>query len=96
MNPSDLRQMDDAALSEQLDQAYARWRELRFEDAVGKLTATAEIRTLKRTIARVKTILTERSMAAAVAAGTPLERRRNRRAQQNHRARRTRVGSGRR
>jgi large subunit ribosomal protein L29 len=96
VNPADLRQMDDAALQEQLTQCHSRWRELRFDDAVGKLTDTAEIRKLKRTIARVHTIITERKMAAAVAAGEPLDmRRRSDRTTPTHRARRRRVGSGR-
>ncbi len=96
MNPSDLRQMDEAALNEQLDIAHRRWRELRFDDAVGKLTNTAEIRTLRRTIARVHTILTERKMQAAVAAGEPLDmRRRSDRTTPVHRSRRRRIGSGR-
>lgn len=97
MNPADLRQMDDAALGEQLDQCYSRWRELRFDDAVGKLTNTAEIRKLRRTIAQVHTIRTERTMAAAVAAGEslPPRRRRNTDRTPAHQPRRRRVGSGR-
>lgn len=96
MNPADLRQMDDAALSEQLTQCHSRWRELRFDDAVGKLTNTSEIRKLRRTIARVHTILTERRMGAAVAAGETLPRRRREAKHAPvHQPRRKRVGSGR-
>ncbi len=96
MNPADLRQMDDAALNEQLDLAHGRWRELRFDDAVGKLTNTSEIRKLRRTVAQVHTILTERKMAAAVAAGEPLQgRRRSSQRAPVHQPRRKRVGSGR-
>lgn len=96
MNAADLRQMDDAALNEQLDLAHGRWRELRFDDAVGKLTNTSEIRKLRRTVARVHTILTERKMAVAVAAGEPLQgRRRSFQRTPVHQPRRQRVGSGR-
>ena len=96
MNPADLRQMDDAALNEQLDIAHGRWRELRFDDAVGKLTNTSEIRKLRRTVAQVHTILTERRMAAAVAAGETLTpRRKSANRTPVHQPRRKRVGSGR-
>ena len=96
MNPADLRQMDEAALNEQLDLAHGRWRELRFDDAVGKLTNTSEIRKLRRTIARVHTILTERRMAAAVAAGETLTpRRKSANRTPAHQPRRQRIGSGR-
>ena len=95
MNPADLRQMDDAALEEQLTQNHSRWRELRFEDAVGKLTNTAAIRKIRRNIAQIHTIRTERTMAAAVAAGEPLQHRRRADSKVNpHRARKLRVGSG--
>lgn len=95
MNPADIRQMDDAALEEQLTLNHSRWRELRFEDAVGKLTNTAEIRKLRRNIAQIHTIRTERTMAAAIAAGEPLpHRRRADRKANPHRARKIRVGSG--
>lgn len=95
MNAEELRQMDDGALVEQLGELHKRWRELRFDDAVGKLTHNAEIRQLRRTIARIHTIRTERAMAAAVAAGETLPPRRNERPRPVHRARRHRVGTGR-
>jgi large subunit ribosomal protein L29 len=95
MNADELRQMDDAALTEQLDELHRRWRELRFDEAVGKLTNTAEMRKIRRTIARIHTIQTERAMAAAIAAGQSWPPRRKERKPPVHRARRVRVGSGR-
>ena len=45
------------------------WRNLRFQEAVGKLTATARIRQIRKDIARIHTIRTEREIDAAMRDG---------------------------
>ena len=50
----------------------AEWRNLRFQQAVGQLTATARTRQIRKDIARIKTIQTEREIeaeAATIASG---------------------------
>lgn len=66
MKASELRGMTESQLAEVLTDLHNEWRHLRFQDAIGKLTATARIREIRKTIARVHTIRTEREMEAAV------------------------------
>ncbi|MBX5444394.1 50S ribosomal protein L29 [Sphaerobacter sp.] len=64
MKPAEIRAMSDAELMQKLDELRSEWRDLRFDEAIGKLTNTARIRQIKRDIARIKTIQTERRIAA--------------------------------
>lgn len=66
MKPAELRAMSETQLQEQLGELHAEWRNLRFQEAVGKLTATDRIRQIRKDIARIHTIRTERQMAAAL------------------------------
>ena len=68
MKPAEIRAMDDGRLDHQLAELQAEWRNLRFQEAVGKLTATARIRQIRKDIARIKTIQTERVIEAEYAA----------------------------
>ena len=68
MKAVELRKLTEAEFAEQLQELHGEWRDLRFQEAVGKLTATARIREIRRTIARIHTIRTERVMQAAEAA----------------------------
>lgn len=65
MKPADVRALSDDEIVETLDLLREEWRALRFDDAVGRLTNTKRIREIKRDIARLYTIQTEREMAAA-------------------------------
>ena len=76
MKADELRQLDEPHLQETLTKLHEEWRDLRFEEAVGKLTKTGRIREIRKEIARIHTIRTERTIEAAVAAGEPLRRRR--------------------
>jgi large subunit ribosomal protein L29 len=67
MKPTELRAMDEQKLNGQLGELQAEWRNLRFQEAVGKLTATARIRQIRKDIARIKTIQTEREIEAELA-----------------------------
>ena len=79
MKADELRTMDDVRLEETLTGLHAEWRDLRFQEAVGKLTATARTRQIRKDIARIHTIRTERAMEAALAAGELPRRRRRKR-----------------
>ncbi len=68
MRPADIRQMSDEQLETQVQELRAEWRDLRFQEAVGQLTATARIRQIRKDIARILTIRTERRMDAAMRA----------------------------
>jgi large subunit ribosomal protein L29 len=57
--------MTEAQLEEQLTELHGEWRTHRFDEAIGKLTATARIRQIRKDIARIHTIRTERQMEAA-------------------------------
>ena len=71
--PSDVarKRVKDAARSrdEQLERrcTHRSGEILRFQEAVGKLTATSRIRQIRKDIARIHTIRTERVMDAALA-----------------------------
>jgi large subunit ribosomal protein L29 len=67
MKPAEIRAMDDDKLNEQVADLLAEWRSLRFQDAVGQLTATARTRQIRKDIARIKTIQTEREIEAELA-----------------------------
>lgn len=64
MKPADIRAMSDQQLDQQLNDLHGEWRDLRFQEAVGQLTATARIRAIRKDIARIHTIRTERRMDA--------------------------------
>ena len=68
MKPAQIRAMDDARLSQQVNDLLAEWRSLRFQEAVGQLTATARTRQIRKDIARIKTIQTEREIEAELSA----------------------------
>jgi large subunit ribosomal protein L29 len=60
--------MTEEELQERLEELRTEWRDLRFDEAVGKLTNPMRIRQIKREIARIKTIETERRIAADIEA----------------------------
>lgn len=68
MKPADVRQMTDEQLETTVRDLRAEWRDLRFQEAVGQLTATARIRAIRKDIARILTIRTERQLDAATRA----------------------------
>lgn len=68
MKAEEIRGFTDDQIAETIDALREEWRALRFDDAVGRLTNTSRIRHIKRDIARLKTIQTERSMNEEIAA----------------------------
>jgi large subunit ribosomal protein L29 len=67
MKATDLRTKSDDELKEQLRDLHKEAFNLRFQAASGQLENTARVRRVKRTIAQVKTVIGERSRAAASA-----------------------------
>lgn len=62
MKNDELRALDDEQLKNQLKDNYQELFNLRFQQVMGKLTATGRPRIVKREIARIKTILREREL----------------------------------
>lgn len=65
MKASELRGMASAELGTKLDESYQELFNLRFQRATGKLSNTARTRQVRTEIARIKTILRERELAAS-------------------------------
>ena len=64
MKASEMRDMTSAELASQLDDAYQELFNLRFQRTTGQLTNTDRFQQVRKDIARVKTILRERELAA--------------------------------
>ena len=65
MKAADLRDKTPDQLREQLVQLKKEAFNLRFQKATGQLESTARMSTVRRDVARVKTILIEKAAAAA-------------------------------
>ena len=61
----DLRVKSDDQLAESLGELQREAFNLRFQSATGQLERPARVREVRRTIARIKTLQTQRSSAAA-------------------------------
>jgi large subunit ribosomal protein L29 len=59
---NELRNLEAAALREQLKGYYEELFNLRFQKVTGRLTNTARPRQVKKEIARIKTVLREREL----------------------------------
>ena len=58
-----IRQMENAAIEEKIIELKQELFNLRLQAAVGKLENTAQLGKIKKQIARMKTVLTERANA---------------------------------
>lgn len=67
MSTKDLRSKSQAELVENLHELLKQQFKARMQHASGQLPQTAELRTLRRDIARVKTIITEKNRLEASA-----------------------------
>ena len=65
MNANDVRAKSTDELNAELDQLAKEQFNLRFQRASGQLENTARVREVRRTIARIKTVLDERQRAAS-------------------------------
>ena len=62
MKNSELRNLDSEKLESQIKEHYEELFNLRFQQVMGKLTASGRPRIVKREIARIRTILREREL----------------------------------
>jgi len=60
MKPNELKKLSDAELAKRLDELAAEGMKLRFQKASMQLANPARIRQVRRDIARVQTVLSER------------------------------------
>jgi len=63
MKMQELRELDTEALESQLKEHHEELFNLRFQQVMGKLTASGRPRIVKREVARIKTILRERELS---------------------------------
>lgn len=68
MQPTELRNMDDAALRKKLDDLQQEMFNLRFQRAAGQLPNYNRLTAVRHDIARVRTVLRERAKAGEVKA----------------------------
>jgi large subunit ribosomal protein L29 len=63
MKPAEIRALTPEKLEERLQELHEEWRDLRFQEAVGQLTATTRTRQIRKDIARIHTIIGENERA---------------------------------
>jgi large subunit ribosomal protein L29 len=71
MKPAEIRAMSRDQHDASLTELHSEWQSLRFQEAVGRLTATSRIRQIRKDIARIHTIRTERVMDEALRQSQP-------------------------
>ena len=64
MKANEMRDLSNSDLEKLINDTKQELFNLRFQKSVGKLTNTARVRTLKKDIARAKTLIHERTLAA--------------------------------
>lgn len=62
MRPSEIRELTDDALREEIDKSFMELMNLRFRLATRQLSNVSEIKKVRRDIARLKTIQRERGL----------------------------------
>ena len=70
MKPAEYRGMSDEQLELTLKEVTRNLFHLRFQSATERLETPSEIKKAKREVARIKTIIRERQLAAQQTAGT--------------------------
>lgn len=67
MRPEEIRNLTTAEVGHKLDEAYEELFNLRFQKHTGQLKNFARMGELRREVARLKTVLRERELAAWLA-----------------------------
>ena len=67
MKTSELRSLTELELNNRLNDSHQELFNLRFQRATGQLTNSARVREVRKTIARIKTLLHERELAGVAA-----------------------------
>ncbi len=65
MHPREIRNLSQTEIARRLDEAHQELFNLRFQYATGQLKNTTRLSQVRREIARLRTILRERALAAA-------------------------------
>jgi len=65
MKAAELRQLSEPELQNRLDEAKSELMNLRFQNASGQLADSNRLSALRRDVARILTVLSERDMEAA-------------------------------
>lgn len=65
MKASEIRELSNEDMDAKLSELHKELRDLRFQDAVGQFTATSRPREIRKAIARIHTIRTEKESAEA-------------------------------
>jgi large subunit ribosomal protein L29 len=68
MELEEMRGLSDAELAQEIVNQHEEWRNLRFQNALGRLTTFHQLSQVRKTIARLKTIQQERTMNADLVA----------------------------
>ena len=61
----EMRSLTDADLAQEIETQREEWRNLRFQNALGRLTTFHQISGVRKAIARMKTLQRERQIALA-------------------------------
>jgi large subunit ribosomal protein L29 len=64
MDIEDVRALSDEDIAREIEDRREEWRNLRFQNALGRLTTFHQLREVRKSIARLKTVLREREIAA--------------------------------
>jgi large subunit ribosomal protein L29 len=64
MEIEEMRGLSDADLAREIENQREEWRNLRFQNALGRLTTFHQLRDVRKNIARLMTIQRERVIAA--------------------------------
>ena len=63
MKVEDVRALSDEEIAREIANQHEEWRNLRFQDALGRLTQFHQLREVRKSIARLQTVLREREIA---------------------------------
>ena len=63
MKINEIREMNNSDLLKEIDSLKQELFTLRFQQATGQLTNSARMKEIKKTIARIKTVITERELS---------------------------------
>ena len=63
MTVKEIRELSNTEIAQQIETLKDELFNLRFQQATGQLTNTARLKTVKKDIARMKTVLTERELS---------------------------------
>lgn len=63
MTVKEIRELENAELLVEIDELKEELFDLRFQQAIGQLENPSRLREIRKTIARIKTVITERELS---------------------------------